>query len=85
MENVSEKIQKQLETLEIVILNVADIKPDPENPKDHSAEQIEKLCRSMETAWTNPIIVDENNVVIAGHGRLMAAQKLKLDRVPCIV
>ena len=85
MENVSEKIQKQLESLEIVIMNVADIKPDPENPKDHSPEQIEKLCRSMETAWTNPIIVDENNMVIAGHGRLLAAQKLKLDRVPCIV
>ena len=85
MENISEKIQKQLESLEIVIKNVADIKPDPENPKDHSDEQIEKLCRSMETAWTNPIIVDENNMVIAGHGRLMAAQKLKLDRVPCIV
>lgn len=85
MENVSEKIQKQLESLEIVILNVADIKPDPENPKDHSAEQIEKLCRSMETAWTNPIIVDENNTIIAGHGRLLAAQKLKLDRVPCII
>ena len=85
MENISEKIQRQLETLEIVIMNVADIKPDPENPKDHSDEQIEKLCRSMETAWTNPIIVDENNIVIAGHGRLLAAQKLKLDRVPCIV
>lgn len=85
MENISEKIQRQLESLEIVILNVADIKPDPENPKDHSDEQIEKLCRSMETAWTNPIIVDENNIVIAGHGRLLAAQKLKLDRVPCIV
>lgn len=85
MENISEKIQKQLESLEIVIKNVTDIKPDPENPKDHSDEQIEKLCRSMETAWTNPIIVDENNIVIAGHGRLMAAQKLKLDRVPCIV
>ncbi len=85
MENISEKIQKQLESLEIVIKNVVDIKPDPENPKDHSDEQIEKLCRSMETAWTNPIIVDENNIVIAGHGRLMAAQKLKLDRVPCIV
>lgn len=85
MENISEKIQKQLESLEIVIKNVADIKPDPENPKDHSDEQIEKLCRSMETAWTNPIIVDENNMVIAGHGRLLAAQKLKLDRVPCII
>ena len=85
MEKISEKIQKQLESLEIVIKNVTDIKPDPENPKDHSDEQIEKLCQSMETAWTNPIIVDENNMVIAGHGRLMAAQKLKLDRVPCIV
>lgn len=83
--DVLNKIQKQIANLEIVLVHMTDVHPDPENPKDHSAEQIDLLCKSMSTVWTNPLILDENNMIIAGHGRYMAAQKLGLDRVPCII
>lgn len=55
------------------------------NSRTHSAEQIEQICNSIkEWGFTNPIIIDESNMVIAGHGRLEAALQLKLDSVPCV-
>lgn len=65
---------------------VKDLKPYYRNARTHSSAQVEKLAKSIQTfGFTNPIIVDENGGVIAGHGRLMAAKKLKLGTVPTIV
>lgn len=56
------------------------------NSRTHSAEQIEQIIRSInEFGFTNPLLIDENNTIIAGHGRLEAALKLGLDELPCIV
>lgn len=56
------------------------------NARTHSDEQVEQIVASIqEYGWTNPILVDENNVVIAGHGRMAAAALLDLVEVPCIV
>lgn len=59
--------------------------PYVRNPRTHSDAQIAQLAASIvEFGWTNPILVDGNNGVIAGHGRLLAARKLGMDEVAVI-
>ena len=55
------------------------------NTKIHNDKQIKQIMESInEFNFTNPILIDENNVILAGHGRFFAAQKLKLKEVPVI-
>lgn len=55
------------------------------NARTHSKEQVEQLAASLrEFGFTNPLLVDRNNQVIAGHGRLSAAELVGLGEVPCI-
>ena len=55
------------------------------NARTHSPEQIAQIAASIrEFGWTNPILVDGHNGVIAGHGRLLAARQLGFDEVPVI-
>ena len=66
-------------------LKTADLIPYARNSRTHSEEQIAQIASSIkEFGFTNPIIVDEDNGIIAGHGRLLAAQKLKIKEVPCV-
>ena len=69
-----------------VYRSVDDLIPYVNNSRTHSDAQITQVASSIkEFGFTNPILIDEDNGVIAGHGRLLASQKLKLDEVPCIV
>ncbi len=62
------------------------LKPYDRNPRTHSPEQISKIAASLlEFGWTNPILVDGEAGIIAGHGRLLAAQELGMETVPVIV
>jgi DNA modification methylase len=62
------------------------IKKYSNNSRLHSEHQIQQVFNSIkEFGFTNPILIDENNQIIAGHCRLEAAKLLKLDSVPCIV
>jgi DNA modification methylase len=55
------------------------------NSRKHSDEQVAQIAASIkEFGWTNPILVDGTNGIIAGHGRLLAARKLGMDKVPTI-
>jgi hypothetical protein len=59
--------------------------PYARNPRTHTDAQVAKIAASIvEYGWTNPILVDGDNGIIAGHGRLAAARKLGLDEVPVI-
>lgn len=59
--------------------------PYARNPRTHSAAQVAKIAASIvEFGWTNPILVDGENGIIAGHGRLAAARQLGLGDVPVI-
>lgn len=72
--------------MEIIYKNVDELIPYVNNSRTHNAEQIKQICASInEFGFTNPILIDEKNMIIAGHGRLMASQKLGMDTVPCIV
>src|SRR6516165_6832042 len=60
--------------------------PYANNPRLHSAADFDKIAASiLKWGWTNPALVDENGTLIAGHGRVAAAAKLKLTSIPVIV
>lgn len=62
------------------------LKPSPNNARTHSKSQLKQVADSIRAfGFANPILVDEHNVVIAGHGRLLAAKDLALTEVPTIV
>jgi hypothetical protein len=71
--------------LKVEHLAVGDLIPFAKNSRTHSDAQVAQIAGSIrEFGFTNPILIDERNSVIAGHGRLLAARKLNVDTVPCI-
>ena len=61
------------------------LRPYERNPRTHSEAQVDQIAASIiEFGWTNPILVDEDAGILAGHGRLLAARKLGLAEVPVI-
>ena len=64
---------------------VANLVPYARNSRTHSAAQVDKIAASIkEFGFLNPVIVDGENGIIAGHGRILAAQKMGLETVPTI-
>ncbi len=62
------------------------IKTYSNNSRNHSEHQIDQIVKSItEFGFTNPLLIDENNQIIAGHGRLEAAKILNIESLPCIV
>ena len=71
---------KQVEWLE-----TKNLIPYAKNSRTHSDTQVAQIAGSIkEFGFNNPVLIDEDNGIIAGHGRVMAAQKLGLQAVPCI-
>lgn len=72
--------------MEIVYKKVNDLIPYINNSRTHSEEQVNQIVASInEFGFTNPLLIDEKDNIIAGHGRLLASKKLKMEEVPCIV
>jgi hypothetical protein len=70
---------------EIVMVKTDSLIPYAMNSRTHSPEQVAQIAASIrEFGFTNPVLTDGENGIIAGHGRVMAAQKLGLRLVPCI-
>ena len=64
---------------------VDELIPYARNSRTHSDAQVAQIAASVrEFGWTNPVLVDGENGIIAGHGRILAARKLGMDEVPCI-
>lgn len=75
----------QKEDLKVVYRKVSELIPYARNARTHSDEQIERIANSIkEFGWTNPILIDGENGIIAGHGRILAARKLGIEKVPTI-
>lgn len=75
-----------MKTLQISTININQIKPYKNNPKLHNKKQIAQIVSSIkEFGFVNPILIDENGEIIAGHGRYMAAQSMNMTNVPAIV
>lgn len=70
---------------QIVVRRVEDLMPYARNARTHSDSQVEQLAQSIrEFGFTNPVLVDGEGGIIAGHGRVMAAKKLGMNTVPTI-
>lgn len=71
--------------LEIIYKNIDDLIPYVNNTRTHSEEQVNQIASSIkEFGFTNPVLIDEQGGLIAGHGRVMGAKKLGLKEVPTI-
>src|SRR4051812_39868630 len=65
---------------------LADLAPYARNARTHSPEQVAQLAASIrEWGWTAPVLIDEQSNIIAGHGRVLAAQSLGIREVPVMV
>lgn len=72
-------------TTEMVEVALSSLKPYERNAKLHPAEQIERLKESIrEFGFISPCLIDSENNIIAGHGRVEAAKSLGLESVPCV-
>ena len=72
-------------TLSIEYVDADSLVAYDRNSRTHSDQQVEQVARSIEKfGFTNPILIDDSGVIIAGHGRLMAAKNLGMDSVPTI-
>ena len=66
-------------------VKISDLKPYENNARTHSEAQVEKIANSIkEFGFINPVIIDNDYGIIAGHGRVMGAQKLGMEEVPCL-
>lgn len=64
---------------------IAALMPYASNARTHSDKQVDQIIASInEWGWTNPVLIDEAGMILAGHGRVMAALKMGLINVPCI-
>jgi ParB-like chromosome segregation protein Spo0J len=71
--------------LEIEYVATDDLIPYFNNSRTHSESQVKQIAASIrEFGFTNPILIDEEQTIIAGHGRVMAAEVLSMPTVPCI-
>ena len=71
--------------LRIEYLSAASLTLYPRNARTHSKKQIKQIADSIkQNGFTNPILIDENNMIMAGHGRLAAAVLIGMEHVPCL-
>lgn len=70
---------------QIVMRNIKDLKPYKKNAKKHPKEQVEHIANSIkEFGFTQPVLIDKNNCVVAGHGRILGAKAAGLKEVPTL-
>jgi DNA modification methylase len=83
--DASTGLKRVTEQLSIAYRPIAELKAHPGNPRTHSKKQIRQIARSVEQfGFTNPILLDQQDRVLAGHGRLAAARLLVMAQVPTI-
>lgn len=74
-----------MEKIQIVYKKIGDLKPYKKNAKKHPKEQVERIANSIkEFGFTQPVIIDKDNCVVAGHGRILGAKKAGLKTIPTV-
>ncbi len=68
----------------LLYMTTGQLKPYPRNARTHSRKQIRQIAESITRfGFTNPILIDEGGMILAGHGRVEAAKLLGMEQVPC--
>ena len=71
--------------MKIVEVKLSDIKPYARNQKKHPPEQVKNIATSIKKyGFVQPVVLDMNNEIIIGHGRILAAKQLELETIPCV-
>lgn len=71
--------------LKIQMTTISDLKPWATNARTHSKKQVRQIAESIQTfGFTNPILIDDEQTILAGHGRIAAAKSLGMASVPCV-
>ena len=66
-------------------VDIEKIRPYENNAKVHPQGQVDRLAKSMqEFGFVSPCLIDKENNLIAGHGRLMAAKQIGMEKIPCV-
>lgn len=72
--------------MQIVIKKLADIVPYANNTKKHDETQIKNVAESIKKyGWVQPLVIDNDGTIVIGHCRALAAEKLGIEEVPCVV
>lgn len=72
--------------MQIIQKDINELIPYNRNQKKHDDRQIQNVANSIKRfGWKQPIVIDKNDVVVIGHCRLLAAKKLGLKEVPCLI
>lgn len=72
--------------MEVIMRKTAELVPYEKNTKKHDKTQIDNVAESIKQfGFVQPVVIDENNVIVIGHCRVLAAKKLKLKEVPCVL
>jgi DNA modification methylase len=70
----------------VQLLRTASLTPSPRNARTHSKKQVRQIANSIQRfGWTTPVLADENRIIVAGHGRYLAALERGLDKIPVII
>ena len=81
----SVRIQNSSLERKVTFLPISELASNPRNARTHSPRQIQEIARSIERfGFNNPVLIDERNQIIAGHGRVEAAKLLGRERVPTL-
>lgn len=72
--------------MQVVMRKIRDLKPYKNNAKKHPKEQINRIAESIkEFGFTQPVLIDKNNEVVVGHGRILGAKQAGLKEVPTVM
>lgn len=85
-EKQAERIRQSIELMaKTVPMKIDELLPYQRNQKDHPEEQVRNLANSLRRfGWRQPVVIDERNVIVIGHGRVLGAKMLGLTEVPVV-
>ena len=85
-EKQAERIRQSIELMaKTVPMKIDELLPYQRNQKDHPEEQVRNLANSLRRfGWRQPVVIDENNVIVIGHGRVLGAKMLGLTEAPVV-
>lgn len=71
--------------LKVLYKNLNELQENPKNSRVHSEKQVAQIAKSIDSfGFNNPVLIDQNGVIIAGHGRYLAAKELELEEIPTV-